>query len=270
MTFGMPSTSHSILHKIIMSILIFLKFSDKALEEWPPFLREEFMKSIVKCNNSSAPGPDKLLWSYLKYIINNEVCLSKIISIANACFELGLWLVHFKSSTTIVILKPNKKSYNSSKSFQPIILLNILGKLIKKVIGKHLQFHLIVNDFIYLCQLGDLKQRSTLDVGIALTYFIHSGWTRNNMMSMLVFNITQFFLSLNHQLLLLILKKAGCYTKVVYFFSNYLVGRKTQYSWNNFSSQFFNIDISMGQGSALSPILSVLYILSVFHILEKC
>ena len=106
------------------------------------------MKSIAKCNNSSAPGPDKLLWSYLKYIINNEVCLGKIISIANTCFELGLWLVHFKSSTTIIILKPNKKSYDSPKFFQPIILLNILGKLIKKVIGKHLQFHLIVNNFV--------------------------------------------------------------------------------------------------------------------------
>ena len=106
------------------------------------------MKSIAKCNNSSTPGPDKLLWSYLKYIINNEVCLGKIISIANTCFELGLWLVHFKSSTTIIILKPNKKSYDSPKFFQPIILLNILGKLIKKVIGKHLQFHLIVNNFV--------------------------------------------------------------------------------------------------------------------------
>ena len=52
-------------------------------------------------------------------------------------------------------------------------------------------------------------------------------------------------------------------------FSNYLVGKKTQYCWNNFTSLFFNIDIGVGQGSALSPILSALYIFSVFHILEK-
>jgi len=31
----------------------------------------------------------------------------------------------------------------------------------------------------------------------------------------------------------------------------------------------FNVDIGVGQGSALSPILSVLYLSSVFHILEK-
>jgi len=128
---------------------------------------------------------------------------------------------------TIVISKLNKKSYNSSKSFWPIVFFNILGKLIEKVIGKQLQFCLISNDFIYPYQLEGLKQRSISDVDIALTYFIQSGWTRNNTMSTLVFDIVQFFPFLNHQLFLLIIKKAGCYFKVVQFFSNYLVGRKT-------------------------------------------
>jgi len=84
-----------------------------------------------------------------------------------------------------------------------------------------------------------------------------------------VFNIAQFFLFLNHQLLLLILKKAGYYSKVVQFFSNYLVGRKTWYSWNNFSSQFFNVDVGVKQGLALSSILSAIYIAPAFHILKN-
>jgi len=60
-----------------------------------------------------------------------------------------------------------------------------------------------------------------------------------------------------------------CHIKVVHFFSNYLVSRKTQYSWNNFSSQFFNVDVGIGQESAFSSILSILYILPIFHIFEK-
>ena len=39
--------------------------------------------------------------------------------------------------------------------------------------------------------------------------------------------------------------------------------------WNNFVFPFFNIDVGIDQGSALSPILSVLYITSIFHIFEK-
>jgi len=89
------------------------------------------------------------------------------------------------------------------------------------------------------------------------------------MTSTLAFNITQFFPSLNHCLLSLILRKARFNSKVDCFFSNYLVGRKTQYFWNNFSSLFFNIDVGVKQGSALSPILSALYLASIFHISEK-
>ena len=88
-------------------------------------------------------------------------------------------------------------------------------------------------------------------------------------MNTLTFDIAQFFLSLNYYLLLLILRKAGCNSKVEWFFSNYLVCKKTQYCWNNISSQFFNIDIGIEWDSALFPILSVLYISLVFHILEN-
>ena len=91
------------------------------------------------------------------------------------CLELGYWPSHFKTLTTIVILKPNKLSYDSPKSFRPIILLNTLGKLIEKVIGNRLQFHTISNNFIYQSQLGSLKFKFTSDVGIVLTYFIHMG-----------------------------------------------------------------------------------------------
>ena len=37
------------------------EISNKALKEWPSFSREEFLKAIAKCNNLSAPKPDKLL-----------------------------------------------------------------------------------------------------------------------------------------------------------------------------------------------------------------
>jgi len=56
---------------------------------WKPFSEAEFISSIDKCNNSLTPGPDKLSWRHLKNIIKDNVCLRKIINIADACFELG-------------------------------------------------------------------------------------------------------------------------------------------------------------------------------------
>ena len=86
---------------------------------------------------------------------------------------------------------------------------------------------------------------------------------------MLAFDITQFFLSLNYQLLPLILDKASFDSKIFLFFYDYLVGKKTKYLWNSFSSSSFNVNVGVGQGSALSPILSVLYLFPIFHIVEK-
>jgi len=109
-----------------------------------------------------------------------------------------------------------------------------------------------------------------MDARVALTHIICSGWVKNLTMSTLAFDIAQLFPSLNHQLLPLILDKAGLDHKVSMFFRNYLVGRKTKYLWNEFTSPSFNVNVGVGQGSALSPILSVLYLSPIFLSLENC
>ena len=108
-----------------------------------------------------------------------------------------------------------------------------------------------------------------MDTRVALTYFIRLGWIKNLTISTLVFNITQFFPSFNHQILFLILEKAGFDIKVSNFFKNYLIGRKITYLWNDFSSSLHNIDVGIGQSSTLSSILLALYLSPIFYILEK-
>ena len=224
---------------------------------------------MLKCNNSSTPGSNKLSWRYLKIILKDNTCLRNVVAITNICIELGHWLSHFKILLTIVIPKPNKLSYDSPKLFRPIILLNTLGKLIEKVISNRIQLHVVANNIIHYSQLGGLKFKSTTDMGVVLIHFIRMGWVKNLSTSTLAFNISQFFPSLNHHLLSLILKKTGLDSSIVKFFSSYLINRKIQYVWNNFSSYFVDVDVSVGQGSALSPILSALYLAPFLHILKK-
>ena len=182
---------------------------------------------------------------------------------------MGYWPNHFKLSSTVIISKPNKLSYNLPKSFCPIVLLNTLGKLIKKVIGERLQFHIVNNNFIHPSQLGGLKFKSTTNIGVVLMYIIWSCWTRNHLTSTLAFNIAQFFPSLNHHFLTRVIHKVRLDSCVVNFFSNYLINRKTSYKWNSFLSLIFNINVGVDHESALSPILSALYLSSFLYILEK-
>ena len=106
-------------------------------------------------------------------------------------------------------------------------------------------------------------------MGIALTHIIRTGWVKKLTTSTLAFNIAQFFLSLNYRLLTLIMKKTGFDNHIISLFSNYLMDRKTNYFWNKFTSPIFNVNVGVGQSSALSPILSALYLSLFIYILEN-
>ena len=54
-----------------------------------PFSEEEFKSYIIKYNNSSTSGPDKLLWRHFKVIVNNSIYLKNFINIANIYINLG-------------------------------------------------------------------------------------------------------------------------------------------------------------------------------------
>ena len=227
--------------------------------EWPPFSSQEFRDAIAKCSSSFTLGPDHISWRHLKALISHNTCLERLVHITNACITLEYWPSHFKMANSIVIPKPNKMSHNMPSSFWPIVLLNTTGKLIEKVISNRLQFHMTANGFLDPNQLGGIRQRSTTDAGIYLTHIIHAGWLRQCHTSIIAFDIAQFFPFLNHEFLSICLKKAELNTNVVGFFNSYHSNQYTIYTWNNFSLPAFNTNVGVGQGSALSPILSAIY-----------
>ena len=211
------------------NVKILDEIDHKPTAQWALFSKEKLKQVIAKCNDSLAPGPDKLSWRHLKIIIKQDKCLTNIINIANMCINLEHWLDYFKHSSTIIIPKPNKPSYNHAKIFCPIVLLNTLGKLIEKVIAKRIQFTVTKNNFIHPCQLGGLKFKSTMDTGVALMHIVRSRWAKGKSISTLAFDISQFFLFLNHNLLTTVLSKVGLEPKVSKFFVDYVVKRKTNY-----------------------------------------
>ena len=265
---ALHNTFNTALHRQV-NVEILHEVTQKLTQNWGPFSKYEFLSAISKCADSSSPGPDRMTWHHWKTIVKNDACLSNIINIADACINLGHWPRYFKISTMVVIPKLNKPSYDNPKAFCPIVLLNTLGKLIEKVIAEQLQFTVASNNFIHPSQLGGLKFKSTADAGIVLTHIIWSGWAKGRSMSTLAFDISQFFPSLNHCLLILILEKAGFDPKVVSFFSNYLTQRCMKYLWNNFLSPLFEVNVRVEQGSVLSPILSSLYLSLLLFILEN-
>ena len=112
-------------------------------------------------------------------MLDNTKYSTNIVNIVNSCISLSYWSSHFKKSLFIIIPKSNKSLYNIPKAFCLIFLLNMLGKLIKKVISNRLQVHSIASNFIHLNQLGGIKQHSTIDTDIFLTHLIKMEWMKS-------------------------------------------------------------------------------------------
>ncbi|PPQ94125.1 hypothetical protein CVT25_007934, partial [Psilocybe cyanescens] len=173
-----------------------------------------------------------------------------LLALANACLRVGHWPKHFKESMLIIIPKPNKPSYSAPKAFRPIVLLNTVGKLIEKMLSNRIQFDSIASDVFHPNQIGGIHQQFTENAGLILTHMVHTGWAKRFKTSIIAFDVAQFFLSLNHEVLMAILQKLGFSDNVVKFFSHYLA------------------DVGVGQGGALSLVLSALYLTLIMRLFE--
>ena len=161
-----------------------------------------------------------------------------------------------------------KPVYNIPKVFRPIMLLNTLGKLIEKTIANRLQWEGAHYNLLHPCQFRGLKQKSTKDAGVYLTHLVHAGWAKGLKTSVVAFDLAQYFPSLNHSAVTLILDHMGFADSLVNFIADYLVGRSTSFLRDHKLSDPFPCDVGVGQGSALSPIISGLYLspmLWAFH-----
>ncbi|CAA7267765.1 unnamed protein product [Cyclocybe aegerita] len=219
---------------------------DEPVCEWADFLEHELLSALKGCSNSSAPGPDHVTWVHLKELLKDKHVLALFIMLANACLWVGHWPGMFKELLSVIVPKPNKPSYAVPKAFRPIVLLITFGKLIKKMIANRIQFDAVKHDIFHPNQLGSIRQRSTEDAGLILTHL--------------------FFPSINHEMFMAVLHKQGFSPILVDFFASYLVGRSTVYCWNTFQSGSQSADVGVRQGSALSPVVSGLFIAPVMKL----
>ena len=155
--------------------------------EWVAFSPLELREALSGCSSHSAPGPDHITWSHLKFWCRSDGVAALLARVADACVVTGHWPDYFKQSLSVIIPKPGKASYGTPKSFRPIVLLNTLGKLVEKMLARRLQFDGVAHGAFQPMQFGGVAQRSTEDAGIYLTHLVRAGWARGLQTSVVFF-----------------------------------------------------------------------------------
>ena len=92
------------------------------------------------------------------------------------------------------------------------------------MIANQLQFEAAKEGILYPCQFGGVCQNSIKDAGIYLIHLVHTEWAKSLKTSMVTLDLTQYFPSLQHGVIITLLKCMGFATQVCNFFADYLVG----------------------------------------------
>ena len=123
-----------------------------------PFSLLEIQEVLKAYSNVFVPNFNHITWQHFELILANNTCAVGILFLANTCLSLWRWPRHFKELVSVIIYKLGKSAYNTLKAFRPIVLLNMLGKLIEKMIVRQLQFDAVKYSILYPNQLGDVAQ----------------------------------------------------------------------------------------------------------------
>ena len=121
---------------------------------------KEIKNTIWKLPIRKAVGLDRILNKTIKAVL--KALTIPLANIATTCLLKDKLPECYKTTTTIVLQKANKKDYSLLRSYQSITFKNTLGKLLEKIIAKHMQETAKIQNLLLWTQIGAKKKQSTL------------------------------------------------------------------------------------------------------------
>ena len=125
----------------------------------PPFTMEELKWSSASFNPKKAPGQEGFTADICKAAI--AACPDLFLALLNKCLTLSHFPAAWKEAVVVVLRKAGKTDYTHPKSYRPIGLLPVLGKILEKMLVRRIRWHVLprMSDRQY----GFTPQRGTED-----------------------------------------------------------------------------------------------------------
>ena len=132
-----------------------------------PKITDEEVKSLVRSmKNGKAAGPDLIEVEVLKTACTQIT--DQITRLFNSCLEVGVFPKAWKEGSLRVLLKGEDKDATDPKSYRPLCLLSVIGKLFEKHLNKRLLKTSMAPGMISDRQYGFLPGRSAEDATVEL------------------------------------------------------------------------------------------------------
>lgn len=172
----------------------------------PLFTPEELEAAVTSFNPKKAPGSDGLTADICERAIKH--CPEAYLSLANKCLELNHFPVIWKEATVVALRKPGKELYTEPKSYRPIGLLPVMGKILEKMLIGRIKWHILPK--LSQRQYGFMPQRSTEDALYVLVQHIREKLIQKKIITMISLDIEGAFDSAWWPAIKIRLAEEGC------------------------------------------------------------
>ena len=222
-----------------------------------PFNTIEIVKAIKKLKLNSAPGVDGIQNIFLKklpYDFINKLLLKLINKSINSGIP-DIW----KKATVTMIPKKTIKSKNPS-DYRPISLLSCLSKLTEKLVRNRLYHFLEEKKIFAKQQSGFRDNRGASDNLLFFTQKISETIEKGKKACAIFFDISKAFDKVWHKGVIFKLNQLQVPNYIIKYVKDFMKDRKFKVKINDFCGDYCPIKCGLAQGSAISPLLFLVYI----------
>ena len=223
----------------------------------PVITMKQVQRAIDKMSPKKAPGPDEIANITLKKTLN--VTSDHLQALIQGSINTSHFPTPFKTTTTIVLHKPDKPSYTEAKAYRPIALENTLGKLIESIVTELLSYTVEEHQLIPPQHYGGRPGRTGEDAMMMMMERIMHAWKQGAPYSVVFMDVAGAFNYVHHKRLIHNMKKRKVPKFIVRWVESFLRNRSTRLKFNGAESERICTEAGVPQGSPISPILYMFY-----------